>query len=387
MDFRLTDEQELLLESVDQFIDQCIEKGYNEDYWRRAWEENRYPLEYFKELMESGLGLIGVPEQFGGSEVDLVTMCLVDERFSSRGFYSAIETAMQIDDMASFGSPEQIELVSKQIMTGKGGFSLGFTEPGAGSDSNAMATTATYRGDGTVVINGSKCFVTNADVSEYLLLVCREAEPEDPKYWASMYFVPSNSEGIKLTPMHKLGVKTEGSLCEVRLDDVVVPESALVGTRGHGFVQLMKNFEMERLTASCRVMGMAQNAMDIAAAYAGERIAFGQPIGNFQLVQEMLVENEIKLQNMRNMIFRTAWEKDNGMSIRTAASLVKYYCARAGFEVADNCMQIMGGIGYTDECPISRLWRDLRLFRIGGGTDQIQIHIAGRQLVKKYKRK
>lgn len=319
--------------------------------------------------------------------MDLVTMCLVDERFSSRGFYSAIETAMQIDDMVAFGSPEHIELVSNQIMTGKGGFSLGFTEPGAGSDSNAMTTTATRKSDGTVVLNGSKCFVTNADVSEYLLIVCREAEPEDPKYWTSMYFVHKDTKGVSLTPMHKLGQKAGGSLCEVRLDDVVVPESSLVGTRGHGFVQLMKNFEIERLTASCRAMGMAQNAMNIAAAYAGERIAFGQPIGNFQLIQELLVENEIMIQNMRNMIFKAAWEKDNGISIRTAASLVKYYCARSSFTVIDNCMQIMGGLGYTDECPIARLWRDVRVYRIGGGTDQIQIHIAGRQLVKKYKRK
>lgn len=387
MDFRITEEQQLLLESVDQFIEQAKEKGYNRDYFMKCDNDMRFPLEYMEFLVESGLGLLGIPEEYGGSEVDLVTMCLVAERLQTKGYPNAMGSALSIDDMLTFGSKEQIEFVSKQIMTGKGGFSLGITEPGAGSDNSSMTTTATHRGDGTVLINGAKSFVTNGDLSEYFLLVCREAEPADPKLWASMYFVPVNSPGITTTPMHKIGWRTAGNMCEVRFDNVVVPESALVGERGKGFIQLMKNFEIERLIMCVGALGIAQNAMDIAAKYASERVAFKQPIGNFQLIQEMLTECECKLINMRNFIYKTAWEKDNGISIRTTVNLAKYYVARAACEVVDDCMQIMGGIGYIDDCDISKLWRDIRAYRIGAGTDQIMIHIAGRALVKEYAKK
>ena len=386
MDFRLTEEQELLLESVDQFIEQAKEAGFDADYLKKCDTDMRYPIEYMKMLNESGLGLLALPEEHGGAGVDLVTLMLVCERFGRKGYPSGAGAALSIDDMLEFGSPEQCAFVSSKVAEGKGGFSLGITEPGAGSDNNAMATTAKINGDGTVTINGSKSFVTNGDNADYLLVVARDAEPINPKLWASMWFVPINAPGITMSPMHKIGWKSEGNMCEVTFNDVVVPESALVGKRGMGFLQLMKNFEIERLVMCVGALGVAEQAMDFAAAYTSERVTFGKPIGSYQLIQQKLVENEIAIMNMRNMILETAWKKDNGISIRTEVNLAKYYCARAACEVVDNCLQIMGGIGYIDDCIISKCYRDIRAFRIGAGTDEIMIHIAGRELVKKYAR-
>ena len=176
-------------------------------------------------------------------------------------------------------------------------------------------------------------------------------------------------------------------MSEVTFKDVVVPKTALVGKKGMGFIQLMKNFEVERLVVCVGALGIAEQAQEFAGAYCSERIAFGKPIGSFQLIQEMLVENEINIMNMRNMVLECAWKKDNGISIRTEVNLAKYFTARAACQVVDNCLQIMGGIGYIDDCIISKLYRDIRAYRIGAGTDQIMIHIAGRLLVKKYARK
>ena len=384
MDWKITEEQELLLESCDQFIAQAKEKGFDEEYFRKCDHEMRYPVEYMAELMQSGIGTLAIPEEHGGGGVDAVTLMLVAEHMGRQGYDCGAGAALSITDMLEFGSPEQVAFVSKNITTGKGGFSLGITEPGAGSDNNAMTTTATENSDGTITINGTKSFITNGDISDYLLVVARDAEPVDPKLWASMWFVPVNAPGITTSPMKKIGWKDRGNMCEVHFDNVTVPKTALVGQRGMGFLQLMKNFEMERLVMCVGALGIAEQAMDYAAAYTSQRMAFGQNIGSYQLIQEMLVENEIEIMNMRNMVMQVASMFDNKESIRLEVNLAKYQTARAACKVVDNCLQIMGGIGYIDDCPISKLYRDIRAYRIGAGTDQIMIHIAGRLLVKKY---
>jgi alkylation response protein AidB-like acyl-CoA dehydrogenase len=146
----------------------------------------------------------------------------------------------------------------------------------------------------------------------------------------------------------------------------------------------MKNFEIERLMLAAATMGAAECAFGDAVRYANQRIQFGKKIGQFQLVQEKLTYMAIKIENMRNMIYKTAWEKDNGVSIKISSTLAKLYCAQAAFEVIDDAMQILGGIGYTTDHRVSRLWRDSRVQRIAGGTDEIMIHIAGRAILKEY---
>ncbi|SUH09504.1 crotonobetainyl-CoA dehydrogenase [Salmonella enterica subsp. enterica] len=219
-----------------------------------------------------------------------------------------------------------------------------------------------------------------------MLVLARDTEPKDPKKAFTLWWVDSNKPGIKINPLHKIGWHML-STCEVYLDNVEVDESDRVGEEGMGFLNVMYNFEMERLINAARSTGFAECAFEDAARYANQRIAFGKPIGHNQMIQEKLALMAIKIENMRNMVLKVAWQADREESLRTSAALAKLYCARTAMEVIDDAIQIMGGLGYTDEARVSRFWRDVRCERIGGGTDEIMIYVAGRQILKDYQNK
>lgn len=381
MDFRKTEEQELLLESIDEFFSRG---QFDEKYIRECDEQQKPMTEYKLATIEAGFGMLAIPEEFGGTPVDIQTLVMVAEKIYSYGFPSGLGALLQVDDMLSFGSPEQQKKVIDCILAGSDmGFCLGFSEPQAGSDSNAVSATFT-RKNGKVYINGHKTFQTDADRAKYMLCLTRDFDTDLPANKSmTTWLVPMDAPGVKIEKMHKLGHRHR-SICEVYLDNVEIEEKDMVGAEGNGFMNLMKNFEVERLVIAADSLGMAFCAYNDAVKYARERVQFGKPIGSFQLVQEKICQMKIKIENMRNFLYKTAWEKDNGISIKTSSALCKYYCANAGFEVVDDAMQILGGIGYTEH-RVERLWRDARMHRIGGGTDQIMIHIAGRSLQKELK--
>jgi alkylation response protein AidB-like acyl-CoA dehydrogenase len=383
MDFTLTDEQELLLES----LRELLARACTPDYMKECYAEHRYPQELVDALVESGFGMLGVPEELGGTPVDTVTLMLVAEEICKAGGpHFVFGQALSIADMVEFGNDEQREQCMAEVMAGRPGFVLGFTEPQAGSDSSAIATTFRRRGDGTVVINGHKTFMSNAQRSRYMLCLARNAEPGgevSKKDAFSMWWVPMDAAGITVEPLSKIGWHMMDT-CEVYLEDVVVREEDLVGVEGAGFMQLMTNFEVERLLMASSLLGMAECAFEDAARYANQRVQFGRPIGAFQLIQEKVTMMRLKIENMRNLVLHTAWKIDNGQSVQIDSALAKLYCARSANEVIDDAMQILGGIGYTTDARVSRLWLDARVQRIGGGTDEVMIHIAGRSILKQY---
>ena len=382
-EFKKTEDQELLLES----LKEVYERNDLDAYFKECDEKHEFPQKAIDVMVDAGFATLGIPEQYGGTEVDILTQCMVVEQACALGFPNLcwMNFACEVDDMLAFGSPEQQAETMKNAMTGTKPFSLGFTEPNAGSDNSAMSTRAEHR-DGKVYINGQKTFITYADRVPYMLLMARNYENEIPQKDMSMYWLPMNTPGVKVTPLDKIGQHMINS-CEVYLENVVLDESALVGKKGRGFFQLMKNFEVERLMSTAMNVGMAQAAYEEAARYATERVQFGKTIGSFQLTQEKIINMAIKIENMRNMVYHYAWMKQNGMSIATESAMAKYYTSRAAFEVVDDAMQIMGGIGYTNDVRIARLWRDCRLSRIMAGTDEIMVHIAGRALLKEFANK
>lgn len=382
MDFRLTDEQELLLES----LREVMARACPESYMKECNELGRYPQELVDALVESGFATLGVPEEYGGTPVDTQTLMLVAEEITKLGGpHFVFGQALSIADMLEFGSQEQKEQCMAEVMAGRVGFVLGFTEPQAGSDSSAIATTFTRR-DGKVYLNGHKTFMSNALRSTYLLCLARNAADDDvaKKDAFTMWWVRMDSPGITIEPLKKIGWHMMDT-CEVYLEDVEIDESALVGTEGQGFMQAMVNFEVERLLMAASLLGMAECAFEDAARYANQRIQFGRPIGSFQLIQEKITSMALKIENMRNLVARTAWKIDNGESVQVDSALAKLYCAQSANEVIDDAMQIFGGIGYTTDCRVSRLWLDARVQRIGGGTDEVMIHIAGRSILKSYR--
>lgn len=382
MDFNLTDEQELMVASVKEYC----ERYFSEEQVREYYENHHVPVEVTKAWVDAGFGLLGIDEEYGGIPADLLTIGLVLEAVYHYAAASVpfINNSVAMFDITRFGSPEQIKMcVDAYHETGRPPFVFGISEPEAGSDNKNMSTTSRKQPDGTYRLNGSKTFVTDGDQYPYILVLAKEEDPSRDNPAVSMWLVSTKSEGVSFSPLEKIGQQMM-TFCEVYLDDVVATEDMRVGNPGEGFKNLMHGLELERCNVSAWSLGLAQAAMDEAAAYCSKRVCFKKNIGSYQLVQEKLVEMETKLQTARLFMYKTLWDLDNGNSIRINSALLKRYTVRSCFEVCDDAMQIMGGLGYTKETRVSRLFLDSRGNRFGGGTDEIMVHIAGRELVKAY---
>lgn len=378
MDFSRTDEQELLLES----LADVVERYGSEEYLRECDEKGETPFELRKGLHEAGFDMLGVPEEYGGTPCDMMTLILYHEELARlcSAAYACDSTSVSMADMAEFGSPEQIRDCIESIQNIRTPFALGFTEPNAGSDTGAI-TTSYRREGGKVIINGQKTFISRADMADHLLCMARSADAEGDKPVFTTWWVPMDAEGLTYSPIKKVGWHLIHS-CDVWLDDVVVDESAMVGEEGRGFINLMKNFDVERLVMAATSLGEAELAYEEALSYANERVQFGKTIGSFQLVQEKLVDMACNIEAMKGLVYKTAWLADQGESIKVMAAMAKRFCAKRGFEVVDDAMQILGGIGYSADHRVGRVWRNNRLNGIGGGTNEIMVHVAGRQILK-----
>ena len=384
MDFSLTDEQELLVDSIAEFCERNLdEQKINDMYENQAMSDD-----LIKAYLDAGFGLMGIPEEQGGVPCDRVTLGIHTEEFAHHAgcVTPFLNNTLAMCDMIDFGSPEQVEFCMQHYMeTGKPIFSLGFSEPGAGSDNASMSSVTVKQPDGTYLLNGQKTWVTQGEVFPYVLVVAKDEDPTPANRKMSMWLVPRDTKGLSTAPLHKIGQQIM-PFCEMYFDDVVLTEDMRVGKEGEGFVNLMKNFEMERCLIIAQCLGCAQAAMDDAAAYATERMTFGKPISSNQLIQLKLTEMETALQNTRNMLYRTLWKMDNDESVRIDSALLKRYGAQNCVKVASEALQIYAGLGYTTETRVGRIWKDLRGHEIAGGTDEIMVYIAGRQLAKKYAR-
>lgn len=378
MEFKKTDEQELLLES----LREAYARGNYENYFKECDKNHEFPAKAVQDMVDAGFASLGIPVEYGGGGADLLTQVMVNEEAHALGWPSLtwVDQSLAVDDMLAFGSEGQIEEAMNLGKRGIKPFTLGFSEPQAGSDSSAITTKVEER-DGKLFINGMKTFNTGANSSPYMLCMVRNYENENPMKDMSMYLLPLDRPGVKMSRLDKIGNNMTATF-EVYLEDVEVEPRDLVGKKGMAFYQLMKNFETERVVTCAANVGMARCAYSDAVQYAGQRMQFGKPIGSFQIIQEKITDMAIKIENMQNMLYKTAWKKQNGESIMIDSSLLKRYTGQAAFEVIDDAMQIMGGIGYTHDCRVSRLWRDQRVYRIMAGTEEIMVHAAGRALVK-----
>lgn len=382
LDFSLTDEQELLVESIKEFC----ERNFDEDKIVEMYNNRGASDELTKAYLETGMGLMGIPEEYGGIPADRVTLGLLTEEISH---YAGCVTpfmnnTLAMCDMIDFGSEAQIrQCMDGYLETGKPIFSLGFSEPGAGSDNQNMSSVTTKQADGTYRLNGQKTWVTQGESFPYVFVVAKDEDPSRENRKMSMWLLPKDAEGVSVSKLHKRGQQIL-PFCEMFFDNVVLTEDMRVGKEGEGFVNLMKNYEMERCLVVAMVLGCAQAAMDDAAAYVTKRETFGKPIASYQLIQEKLTDMEIALRNTRNMLYKTLWKIDHGQSVRIDSALVKRYGCQQCAWVASEAMQIFGGLGFTTELRVGRIWADLRGCQFAAGIDEIMVYIAGRQLAKAY---
>lgn len=379
-EWRISEEQELLKESVREFCARNITEAKVQEWYKNY----RISDEFNRAYLEAGFGLIGIPEEYGGIPADALTQVVFGEELTRNAgcLLTNLSSTLTMYDICEWGSPDQINFFMNHYKkTGTCNIGLCISESSAGSDNSAMVTTA-KRVNGKVVINGSKTFCSSARFADYFIVVAKDDDPARTSPM-SLWLVSKDAPGISISNLSEIAFNLM-PFSEVYFDDVVVEESALLGERGKGFMTLMKHLEVERVLAAGNCIGMAQGALEDAVAYANARVVFGQPIGNYQLIQKKLVDMEYKLQSARAHTYQIAWELDQGISGQLSTALLKYYIPRACHEVADDAMHIFGGIGYTTDCRVSRIWQETKGLQFGGGTEEIMIRIASKQILKKY---
>ncbi|HEY3344480.1 MAG TPA: acyl-CoA dehydrogenase family protein [Anaerolineaceae bacterium] len=384
MDFKLTEEQELLVKSLTDLLQREVPESLTSE----IDEKHEFPWKPWQALADNGILGLGIPEEYGGTPTDIQTMTLVCETLGKYSFPLGVVYGLgviTIRDIMQYGSEE----IKKEVLGGfvKGDLpvALGISEPQAGSDAAGLKTTATYDGD-DVVFNGQKIYCTLSKLGKYILLMTRDPKGESPYKSMSMWLVPTNTPGLRFNNLPKTGWYSVPTF-EVFIDNVRVPRKNLVGVENCGWPQLMANFEIERLALTAVCVGAAEAGFEDAATYANQRVQFGQPVGNNQAIQHKLTDMAITIENMRNFCYKVAWMMDTGLPVRYEHAMCKLYGTQGSFQVLDDAMQIMGGLGYMKAHRVERLWRDVRVMRIGGGTDEIMYNIAGPQILKKYRSK
>jgi len=377
MDFNLSDEQELFVAGVRDLM----ESENWEQYFAECDKDHVYPERWVKALADLGVDTLLLPEEHDGMGMDMVTLTAIWEELGRHGAPTYVLYQLPgFSTILRHGSQDQIDKIFAFRGTGKQMWNSAITEPSAGSDVGSLKTTYT-RKDGKVYLNGHKCFITSSLHTPYLVVMSRDASSEKPIF--TEWFVDMSKEGVKLNSLDKLGLRMD-SCCEVIFDNVELEEKDMFGTEGEGFNRVKAEFDDERFLVACTNYGVALCAYEDAAKYANQRVQFGEAIGRTQLIQEKFAQMAIKLSSMKNMLYETAWKNDQGTSTSGDSAMCKYFCANAAFEVIDTSMQVLGGIGVTGH-RVGRFWRDLRIDRLSGGSDEMQILTLGRAELKKYR--
>src|SRR5205814_7548343 len=288
----------------------------------------------------------------------------------------AVHTDMATPPVFLFGTEEQKQEYLVPAIRGEKISCLGITEPDAGSDVAGIKTRAVRDGD-EYVINGSKTYITNDHRSDVIVLVTK-TDPDAGYDGFTLFLVPMDSPGvIREKRLQKLGMHASDTAL-LAFQDVRVPESAVLGQVGKGFYHIMWELQGERLIGAAGCVSGAQRCFEMTMKYALERKAFGREIGHFQVIRHKFAEMATAIESARQMVYTTAWRFQNGEYPVREISMAKLHASRVAVDVADECIQIHGGAGYMKEYGVERVWRDMRLNRIGAGTDEIMLDVIGR---------
>jgi citronellyl-CoA dehydrogenase len=375
--FIFTDEHQQLRDSIHAFVVKELAPHAEE------WEETTFPDWVFKRMGELGFLGLSMPEEYGGQGGDYYCNLVLGEEmgYSKSGGLAmgiAVHTDMATPPILAFGTEEQKRRYLVPSIKGEKISCLGITEPDAGSDVAGIKTYA--KRDGTndeYVINGSKTFITNGHRADYIVLVTK-TDPDAGYDGFTLFLVDMDLPGvIRERKLEKLGMHASDTAL-LAFQDVRVPADAVLGEVGKGFYHIMWELQGERLIGAAGAVSGAQRLFDQTLQYALERTAFGRPIGKFQVIRHKFAEMATKIESARQMVYTTAWRFQNGEYPVREISMAKLHASRIAVEVADECIQIHGGAGYMKEYGVERAWRDLRLNRIGAGTDEIMLDLIGR---------
>jgi alkylation response protein AidB-like acyl-CoA dehydrogenase len=376
----LTDDQRMIRDMVREFARNEVAPLAAE-----IDEHHRFPVETWKRIVELGLPGIPFPESVGGSGGDTLAYILAVEEVSkvcgSTGLTLAAHVSLGTYPIFAWGSDALRQEYVPRLVAGEFMGAYGLTEPNAGSDAGSTLTTATRSGE-QWVINGRKCFCTNANFAGTFIVTAVTDKSLGSK-GISAFVIPRSTPGLSLEPGEiKLGMRGSdwGSLV---FEDARIPKDHLLGPPGEGFKTFMKTLDGGRISIGALALGIAIGAYECALKYSQEREAFGGSLADLQAVQFKLANMEVEIEAARHLIYHAARLKDLGENFTKEAAIAKLYASEVAMRVTYDAIQIYGGYGYSREYPVERMWRDAKLCTIGEGTSEIQRLVIARQILKR----
>ncbi len=373
------EEHDHLRQSLRRYVEEQLAPHAAE--WEAA---GRFPDQVFTDLGKMGALGLTMPQDVGGGGGDYWNTVVLNEelcrsRTGSIPMAVAAHTDMALPPIHQFGTDEQKAQWLTPAIAGERIGAIGITEPEAGSDVANIRTQA-RRDGGDWVLNGEKTFITNGDRASFVTMVVRTGDRAEGDPWSgiSLFLVDTELPGFEVERLlDKVGMRSSDT-AHLRLTDVRVPGEALLGDEGNGFKQIMWELQGERLAVSTQSVAGAQLGIDMALAYARQREAFGKPILSFQALRHQLIDAMTEVDACRALLYDCADKWNRGIYATKEIAMCKLACARMAFDVADTVLQVHGGFGYSEESDVARHWRDSRLARIGGGTDEVQREIIAR---------
>ncbi|MGC9666162.1 acyl-CoA dehydrogenase family protein [Planosporangium sp. 12N6] len=372
-------DEQLIVGTVREFVDADVKPVA-----RQLEHANTYPADLIEQMKELGIFGLAIPEAYGGTLVSTPCYVLVTEELA-RGWMS-LAGAMGGHTVVAklllhFGTEEQKRRYLPRMATGSVRATMALTEPGGGSDLQAMRTVA-RRDDAGYVINGAKTWITNSRRSQLIALLCKTDPAAEPKHRGVSILLVEHGPGLTVSrDLPKLGYKGVES-CELSFDDLRVPADAVLGgVEGSGFAQMMKGLETGRLQVAARALGVGRAALEDALRYAQERESFGKPIWQHQSIGNYLADMATSLSAARQLTLYAAREADAGRRVDMEAGMAKLFASETAMQIALNAVRIHGGYGYSTEFDVERYFRDAPLMIVGEGTNEIQRNVIVRQLI------
>jgi short/branched chain acyl-CoA dehydrogenase len=379
MDFDLSAEQQEFQKTVRAFVDDAIRP--NAERWD---EEHELPMDAVKQMAELGLFGLPFPEEYGGSGADFLTLCLAIEEIARVDSSLAItlEAAVGLGAMPvyRFGTEEQKQKWLAPLATGDALASFGLTEPGGGSDAGATRTSARVE-DGNWVINGSKSFITNSGtpITSFVTVTAVTGNGDGGRE-ISAIILPNATLGFEVGKSYRKMGWWHSDTHELAFNDCRVPEENLLGRRGEGFRNFLKILDDGRIAIAALSVGLSQGCVDESIKYAGERTAFGRPIGSFQALRFKIADMATRTDLARQAYYKAAWLQAKGRPYKKEAAMAKLFASETAVDVARDAVQIHGGYGYIEEFPVCRHFRDSKVLEIGEGTSEVMRILIAREL-------
>lgn len=372
MSYELSEENRAFKDMVDRWVANEVPKS-----WARELEmdEHNYPFALWDKFSEAGFHAIGIAEEYGGAGGDVMTQMILGRALAKNlgglAWIWGITSFAGSKSIGIYGSEEQKQRYLPQIAEGKLRAAIAFTEPDGGTDVlGALRTEAIQTSDGWV-LNGEKIWGSSAHVADYLLVLARTNKNVEKQHQGvSLFWVPTNTPGITITPLPKLGMRSMGS-CSVHFENVEVSHELVLGEPDNAWRMLLPTLNNERIMVGAFCTGVIDGVLEDALEYVQQRKAFGKTIGQFQALQHYIADIATWQYQAELMLYHCAWLQSTGQNCHKESSMLKVAVSESANKAADLGIQILGGMGYSAETDMQRYWRDSRLWRIGPITNEM----------------